>query len=416
MEAMMNVKTRYAALGLSLAATLMLSTAAQAEGNLPLRGQLGAAAGQLPQDGMQPAPHNAAFTIRGSEDQGEAEAAPIQVVAKLKPMEMAQNGESGMPEAHETGIELNTVWRRPDDGNLVGADLTAAFPVDETLKLIANFHDTYASAKDVLNFEGNHEAVNEHALSASAGFAFALGEGSEVSAEGLWGKSGWGGRAAYVQEVQHGDWGAKVEYRAPFDDTLFAVADHANRSRIVMGLSRELGEGLSASFVGHLTRFGIKDNDNIASTVGASASLRYIEKLNGFWAGITYEFNGDYVLRDLRYQGAAPAPFSPLDMRTFEVHALSGSLSRELAEGVWADGYAGYAVDRYGPDGYFGGADIRYELAPGWAMALSAGYTQVSTEQGERGPLTTAGIKLIYHSDEAHEGEHTPPRTHYRSL
>ena len=65
------------------------------------------------------------------------------------------------------------------------------------------------------------------------------------------------------------------------------------------------------------------------------------------------------------------------------MHALSGSLSTELLRGLWADVYGGYAIDRYGPDGYFGGGDLRYAFAPGWALTLGGGYSQVSTRQGE---------------------------------
>ncbi len=397
---------------------LRMAPQKQAANSPQLRGQLGAGGGDVALDGMQPSPQRAAFTLRGADLGHHRHGAPVELMAKLQPIAATQNSESAMPEQHEAGVTLSGGWRKPEDGTIASGDLAVTVPVGGA-KLIASVHDTYANAKAVRTFEGTDEAVNEHALSASAGIALALGGvfgRGELSGEGLWGKSGWGGRLAYAEELHDGAWGLSAEYRAPFDETLFAIADHADRSRVVLGASHELGEGLTAQIVGHVTRYGIKDNDNVADTAGASASLRYLTNLGGLWAGATYEFNGDYVLRNVRYQGAAPAPFSPLDMRTFEVHALSGSLSAELLDGLWADAYGGYAVDRYGPDGAFGGGDLRYAFAPGWVLALTGGYTQVSTEQGERGPLTTAGLKLIYNLGEEHSGPHPIPLTYYRNL
>lgn len=383
-----------------------------------LRGQIGAGGGDVALNGMQPPPQRTAFALRGADLGNHRPGAPIEVMAKLQPIAATQNVESAMPEKHEAGVKLSGGWRKPADGTIASGDLAVTVPLGG-FKLIASVHDTYAHAKAVRTFEGLDEALNEHALSASAGVALDLGGvlgRGELSGEGLWGKSGWGGRLAYAEELHHGDWGLSAEYRAPFDETLFAVADHADRSRVVLGVSQELSEGLSAQIVGHVTRYGIKNNDNLADTAGASASLRYLTDLGGLWAGLSYEFNGDYVLRNVRYTGAAPVPFSPLDMRSFEVHALSGSLSTELLDGLWIDGYGGYAIDRYGPEGAFGGGDLRYAFAPGWALTLNGGYTQVSTEQGERGPLTTAGLKLIYNWDGERSGPHPIPRTYYRNL
>lgn len=391
----------------------------QAAAGPRLRGQIGAGGHDVTLDGLQPPPQHTAFALRGADYGGHRRGAPVAVMLKQQPLAMTQNNESAMPEAHEAGVTMSGGWRRPDDGTIATGDLAVALPVGSGFKLIASAHDTYANAKRVRGLDGTENKLNEHALSGAAGIALNLGGvfgRAEASGEGLWGKSGWGGRLAYAEELRHGGWGIAAEYRAPFDETLFAVADRATRSRAVLGFSQRFGGHFWGQVVGHVTRYGVKGDDNVADTAGASASLRYLANLGGLWAGLTYEFNGDYVLRNVRYQGAAPVPFSPLDIRTFEVHALSGSLSAELLDGLWIDGYGGYAIDRYGPDGYFGGGDLRYGFAPGWALALSGGYTQVSTSQGERGPLTTAGLKLIYNWGEERPGPHPIPLTYYRNL
>ena len=147
----------------------------------------------------------------------------------------------------------------------------------------------------------------------------------------------------------------------------------------------------------------------IADTVGASASLRYLADLGGVWGGLGYEFNGDYLIDHRKYVGAAPTPYTPLGIRTFEVHALSGSLTAHPMKGLWLDAYGGYAIDRYGPDGYFGGGDLRYSMAPGWVLSVGGGYSRVSTRQGELGPETSARVKLSYDWGGGNDDQRTKP-------
>lgn len=370
-----------------------------------LRGQMDGSQGNVELAGMQRDDPRDAFALRGSDLGGPWHGPPVLVVLKEKPLAQTLGRQRETANADEGGfISVSAHWRHPRQGRLLESELAAEVPVAYGFKFIAAVHDVDAEGKTVRRLDGTDAKLNENAISAAAGLAFSFGGLmglGEARGEALWGRSGWGGRLGYAETMQYGSWGLSGAYRAPFEGTLQAVADRGHRTEAKFDFAERLARELWMDAELHATRYGVKGDDDVAETAGISASLRYLMNLDGIWGGLSYEFNGDYVLKSHKYLGAAPKPFTPLDIRTFEVHALSASLSRELFRGFWLDAYGGYAIDRYGPDGYFGGGQLRYAMAPGWSLTLGGGYSQISTEQGERGPVTTAGIKLIYDWDAA---------------
>lgn len=372
----------------------------RAANDLQLRGQIDGSGRGVALAGMQPAEPRGAFGLRGS-SYASHHAEAMRVTMREKPLAMAQAIDAKLPEAKRGGdLALSAHWRHPRHGTIVESELAGGIPVGGGLKLIGSVADTYAKAKAVRRANGTWRKLDENAISAAAGIAYnfrgLLSGLGQASGEALWGKSGWGGRLAYAERDHAGDWSASLAYRAPYDETLKAVAEHGNRSRAQLAVAHRIADGFWGQAVLRATRYGVDGDDNVAQTAGADLSLRYVTDLGGFWAGLTYEFNGEYVIDSHKYTGASPTPFTPLGIRNRETHALSASLSTELFRRLWVDGYGGYAIDRYGPDGYFAGGNLRYAFAPGWALAVGGGYSQIATRQGERGPEATAGLKLIF--------------------
>lgn len=387
-----------------------------------LRGQMDGGQANVDVASMQRDNPRDAFELRGPDLGGRWHSHAILVVLQEKPLAQTLGRAHEAAKARDGGfVAVSGHWRHPRQGRLVDSGLAAEMPVGYGVKLVAAVHDVDAEGKTVRRLNGTYAKLNENTISAAAGLAFSfgglLGPG-ELRGEALWGKSGWGGRLGYAERLYHGSWGFSGDYHAPFEDTLEAVAERGYRDRAELDFARRLARELWFDAKLHAMRYGAEGDEDVAETAGASASLRYLVNLDGIWAGLTYEFNGDYVLKSRKYLGASPKWFTPLDIHTFEVHALSASLSRELFRGFWIDAYGGYAIDRYGPDGYFGGGQLRYAMAPGWALTLGGGYSQISTRQGERGPVTTAGIKLVYDWDAAgrRAPARPPARTDFGSL
>ena len=385
-----------------------------------LRGQIDGNGAFVPA-GLQREDPRQAFALRGPQ-YGHHTRDGIAETLRQQPMALTQGIENKAADDERGGYaSLSAGWRHPEHGDIAKAELSAGVPVGGGLTLIGSVEDTYSHGTSVRRIDGTAPSLNEHAIAAAAGLAFSFGGVTgpgEVRGEALWGKSGWGGRLAYAERMRGGNWGLTADYRAPYEDTLEAAGNDAYQTRAQFAVAHRIAGGLWGQAVLRATRYGVDGDDHVADTAGASASLRYLADLGGIWGGLTYEFNGDYVLDSHKYQGAWPTKFTPLAIRTYEVHALSASLSTELAHGFWADIYGGYAIDRYGPDGYFAGGDLRYAFAPGWALTLGGGHSQVSTRQGETGAETSAGLKLVFNWGDAERDAPARPltRSYFSSL
>lgn len=299
----------------------------------------------------------------------------------------------------ETGnyARLSGDWRHYRHTQIVTSNAAATIPVFRGISLIGEVRDSWVQAKNVRRLDGSVKKLATNIVSGAAGFAAAIANGAEFKAEALYGINGPGGRIGYFDNWQGGDFQMAAIYHEPYVETAEGIADHASRDEARIAFSQRLMPGLWGRAELRTTRYGVRGDTNIAHTAGFDASLRYAQKIfGGLTAGLTYEVSGDYVFRRHKYLGLSPTPFNPLSIRTREIHAGSASLGIPLGLDLSADLYGGYAYDRYGEKGPFGGGEIRYHAAPGFDVALSGSYTKVSKRQGVTGAETTAGLKLIY--------------------
>lgn len=363
-----------------------------------LRGQIGGSGGRVALNGPPPGPP----ALRGPE-YGFRRNEAVVVMMDEQPISLTQGIDSGAPDPQLGGfLTLSGQWRQPHRAHIYEGELAGGLPLVDHQKLLFGVHDSDVVDYAVRRLDGTTSAFRKNVLSAALGFGYEVGGAAgpgEIRGQALWGKNGWGGLLAYAERDGSNNWGASAEYHAPLNDTAEEVADHAELTRAQIGIAHRLIDNLWGQAVARVTRYGVKGDNAVARTAGATASLRYAVNLGRVWAGIGYEFNGEYVYGHHDYALLGGGLFTPLGIRNIEVHAMSGSLSAELWRGLWADTYGGYAINRYGRNGYFGGGDLRLALARGWMLTLSGGHTEVSTREGEVGPVTTANLKLIYNWD-----------------
>ena len=131
-------------------------------------------------------------------------------------------------------------------------------------------------------------------------------------------------------------------------------------------------------------------------TAAWDANLRWdAELVQGLFAGISYDGQGEYRLKYDSLTGTLPSPYVPLSIRNMEDHAATASLSASLWDKVWLDAFGGYVYDRYAKSGGgLYGASIRVTPAPGFEIELGARHSNISLLQGELGGETSGGISL----------------------
>ncbi|MCH8858368.1 MAG: hypothetical protein IID54_02165 [Proteobacteria bacterium] len=298
----------------------------------------------------------------------------------------------------ETGLQfaLATEYRDFEGGTVVDVIANAILPLRGRYAMELELQGTHATGKNVQQLDGTTLDVDKNVMSGVVGVVYRAEGGDITRLAALYGEAGPGARFSFLDRGPYRETEFFSVYHASYGETTEAAADEAFQDQIVLRHAQRLFPGLWAEGTARVTRYGVNRDDWVAKSAGFFASLRYVHNFFGWSAGLSYEVEGEYVWSRQLYPDGFGGTFLPLGIRDREVHALSASASAPLARNFWADAYGGWAIDRYGGDGPFGGFALRYMLAPGFEMTAGVSHSEVSGNQGTTGSSTTAGINLIY--------------------
>jgi len=290
-------------------------------------------------------------------------------------------------------VRVTSQWRHDKAGTLYTSDGSLDVALADDIRLIGNARDVLVNAKAVRQLTGAVGPLNLNDVSGAAGVSMAFDD-VKLSIEGLYGRSGFGGRIGLAQAIDGWLLGMRAAYHEPYTDTAEAIALKGSTDSSALFAAGQIFDGLWATGEAMATRYGIKGDQNVARTAGWHAGLRYA--IDGWPLSINYDGDGEYTIDARKVVGPAPSPFIPLSIRTREVHQFGGSFSDDFGPSLWFDLYGGYAIDRYAKDGPYGGAALRYTPGPGWDIALDGRYSTVAERQGESGNVLSAGFRLTY--------------------
>lgn len=232
-------------------------------------------------------------------------------------------------------------------------------------------------------------------VAGAAGFAFELGEGNELTFEGLYGNSVAGGRLGLYGGTPEGFVSASLTYHQPLLDTAEAIVGKARTDELAIATAGRLAYGLWGSLEGRYTNYGLSGHANAVQTAGWDGNLRWDYDFGGILAGLSYSGRGEYRLKYDTLTGTAPSPYIPLSIRNMETHAATASLSSLMWDSFWFDLYGGYVYDRYAKSGGgIYGLSLRYTPVPGLDLEMGARRSNISLTQGMTGGETQAGLSL----------------------
>jgi len=294
------------------------------------------------------------------------------------------------------GADIVTVtadWRHSKGTTLMSSSAHAEVEMWGGVHLLADVRDVVVNAKSVRQPNLLFAPLNHNELSYALGAGIPVGD-AMATAEVLYGRSGVGGRLGLSGTFE--DWrvGMRVAYHEPYNDTAEAVSLRGERDTSAIFAAGQIFDGLWFAAEGRATRYGAHSDSDFASTAGFHAGLRY--DFGGWPLSLSYDADGEYVLQSHKYIGAPPTPFVPLSIANREVHQFGGAFSDRWDDGFWYDLYGGFAIDRYGKDGPYGGLALRFTPGPGFDIALNSRYSTVADREGEQGNVLTAGLTLTY--------------------
>ena len=294
-------------------------------------------------------------------------------------------------------VTIAADWRHSNGTMLASGTAHADIAMGDGIRLLGNVRDTLVNAKAVRRLTGAIVGYDYNDVSGSIGVGIPL-DGAVGTVEALYGRSGVGARLGLSEVFDDWHLGMVAAYREPYADTAEAIADRAERDYTSLFAAGQIFDGLWAAGDVRATRYGVHADSDVARTLGFHAGLRY--DLDGWPLSLTYDVDGEYVLKSHKYAGVPPTPFVPLSIADREVHQFGGAFSDTLSDDLWFDVFGGYAIDRYSKDGPYGGAALRFTPAPGFDLSLAGRYSTVAEREGESGNVLSAGLTLTYAWDD----------------
>lgn len=226
------------------------------------------------------------------------------------------------------------------------------------------------------------------------GIELRAGATGQVGGEG---GSDIGAVAALLRRTPDDEVELRAAWREPWWETTSGIRYNGVRDGASLTYSRRITPSVSAHAGLRIARYGIDGEDDLARTWGFSAGLRKTWNVGrDTEVSLGYGVDGDYVIaRETRLDGFLQ-PYSPIDIEDSETHALDLSLGALLAPGLRTDAYAGFAYDRFGSNGPFGGIALTWSPSDNVDLTLSASHSAVSGRAGEEGAVTRAGASLTW--------------------
>lgn len=298
----------------------------------------------------------------------------------------------GPLDSNAVRFETGTTWHHARGQDVATASASGEFPIYNGIAMIGDLTARHVTGKSIQRRDNSYGQATKTLFGGAAGFAYRSPGGAKTEVAALYSPVGVGARLSY----DGGDVTAHTQFYAAYHEaygaTAAAVVQHAFKDEAELRHEQHLFSGLWAGAAMRFNRYGFDNNRQIATTAGFSADLRFVQPVFGWALGVNYQAEGEYILDTIAQPGVG-GPFVPLGIRNREVHSLSLSASGPVGGGFWLDSYGGWAIDRYGTNGPFGGLSLHY-TTQGIDIAAGIAHSQVPGHEGETGATTTAGLNL----------------------
>lgn len=158
-----------------------------------------------------------------------------------------------------------------------------------------------------------------------------------------------------------------AEYHMPYWDIVQGAIYDAARDRVWIGRNHRINPRTTANLAGSLNRYTIEGDDHVADSGSLQLTLarRLSDTLGDakIRSTLQYTLDAEYMIDDAQTRTLGGTTFTPLPLRSREVHSLGINLADgDFTDAVEWEVYGGYAVDRLGGSGPFFGGALRYEI------------------------------------------------------
>ncbi|MFQ5849292.1 MAG: tetratricopeptide repeat protein [Candidatus Binatia bacterium] len=171
---------------------------------------------------------------------------------------------------------------------------------------------------------------------------------------------GVGGGLLYARPDLAGETRLLLDVKRPNWEFVEGVVDDGSRDRLEIRRSQRLTPLLEGRLASALNRYGIDGDSQVATSVSLNGGLRYVLSTARPIISIGYELDKEYRASIDERTSPSGVKFNPLPLASREIHSIDLHLSQALSPALRVEGSAGYALDRLGDQGPFGGVAVTY--------------------------------------------------------
>lgn len=179
-----------------------------------------------------------------------------------------------------------------------------------------------------------------------------------------------GGGAEYTISDRYGSTSLRASYAKPEWDFIETQVGNGTKDSVYIVRKQHIVNNLEAVIGGGVGRYNLEDDSSVAKSKGFDFNLAYSypyqfsqevgDQVN---LGLAYNVGAEYFFDRKEKINSNGDVFYPFPAASYEVHSLTASVSKSIIPNLSVDGFAGYAVDRFGSKGPIFGAGATYSPA-----------------------------------------------------
>jgi tetratricopeptide (TPR) repeat protein len=252
---------------------------------------------------------------------------------------------------HGPELILDFEWLSRGDNNEYITTLAGLAEATRHVDIGAKIQNNYADAENVRRADGRIGNFKGHRqqMEIFARYHEQRGWLTQLSLFSNNNTLGAGGIVSFVNPL--GQTEVTAEYHRPYWEYTEAVLDDATRSRLGVIHTIKPSNKFTISGGPGLNRYDVDGKNNVISTASADLDVVYRLIDAQLYLALGYSLDGEYTLsqkKDFDVLGN----FTPLfPLRTREIHFLSLRGGWEFNVDTYAEGMAGWGIDRFGGNG-----------------------------------------------------------------
>lgn len=314
---------------------------------------------------------------------------------QLDPQEYGVSFQKGF-NYHEYGsyIKLEPEWWKVEGGETQWIARTSGrYLIGPQAELLGVHEERYIQDASLIDKKGlarDYESSKRQGFAALA-YNFDSMDKAQIGIYGA--NSTLGGGAFYSLGWKFANTKIGANYHATDWNYVQQIAYGGNVDNINIAHDHQFGDRLFLDTSASWNNFNLSYKKNVASSIRFNGALNYNVTTTDPTLSVGYAVIAEYKGRRKRSKTPDGTPYTILPIQTREAHILSSRIGAKLFDYVFAEGVAGYSVDRFGSHGPIMGAAFYYEPISNFQFGIKGNREKLNS-RGSSSYVNSIGLNF----------------------